>query len=235
LTSAGAFLTRLVEALRSADIPFMVAGSFASTYHGVPRTTHDIDLVVDPNFKSLRAFLADLGEDDYYVDAATAEGALRTRGQFNVIDLETGWKVDLIIRKSRVFSVEEFSRREKAEMLGVSVFVATAEDTILSKLEWERHLGRSARCGTLRGYWRLGVQGSISLTSNVGRESWAWKIGGWRRRGSSSAGPSRGREGVSALRDHGSRSQRSRDRTSRNLGSSASPPCSENHWAFDAM
>ena len=35
---------------------------------------------------------------------------------FNVIDLATGWKVDLIIRNSRAFSQEEFTRRQRVSL-----------------------------------------------------------------------------------------------------------------------
>ncbi len=122
----------------------MVAGSFASTYHGVPRSTQDIDVVIDPTPSSLEVFLASLPEEDYYVDADAAREAFRRRSQFNLIDMATGWKVDLIVRKSRPFSIEEFRRRQPAELLGTRVFVATAEDSILSKLEWAK-LGDSER------------------------------------------------------------------------------------------
>lgn len=70
----------------------MVAGSFASTYHGVPRTTNDIDIVIAPTEETLRRFLHGLPEQDYYVDHDAALDALRRRTQFNVIDMETGWK-----------------------------------------------------------------------------------------------------------------------------------------------
>ena len=55
---------------------------------------------------------------------------------FNVIDFDEGWKVDLIIRKDRPFSVEEFRRRQTIPVLGRSLPVASAEDVILAKLEW---------------------------------------------------------------------------------------------------
>ena len=57
-------------------------------------------------------------------------------GQFNVIVLESGWKVDLILRKERAFSRSEFERRELAAIEDTQVFVATAEDTIVAKLGW---------------------------------------------------------------------------------------------------
>jgi hypothetical protein len=110
----------------------------------VPRSTQDIDVVIDPSASSLDAFLAALLPADYYLDSDAAHDALRRRSQFNIIDMETGWKVDLIVRKARPFSVEEFRRREAAELFGTKVYLATAEDSIIAKLEWAK-LGDSER------------------------------------------------------------------------------------------
>ena len=57
---------------------------------------------------------------------------------FNVIDRKTGWKVDLIIRQDRPYSVEEFQRRGRREVIGIEVEVVSPEDAILSKLEWAK-------------------------------------------------------------------------------------------------
>jgi hypothetical protein len=40
---------------------------------------------------------------------------------FNVVDPETGWKADLILRKRRPFSETELSRREAADFQGISL------------------------------------------------------------------------------------------------------------------
>ena len=45
--SQQALLTRIVETLDGAGIPYMLTGSVASSLQGEPRATHDIDLVVD--------------------------------------------------------------------------------------------------------------------------------------------------------------------------------------------
>jgi hypothetical protein len=82
---------------------------------------------------------------DYYVDADTARDALRRRSMFNVVDQASCWKVDFIVRKDRAFSRDEFARRMEVSMLGVSVFVASAEDTIVAKLEWSQQSGGSER------------------------------------------------------------------------------------------
>ena len=142
--SEAAPLADVIAALDAQGIPHMLAGSFASTHHGVPPTTHAIDLVIDPSEGSLDRFVRSLEPERFYVSAEAAREAWRRRGQFNVVDLTSGWKIDLILRKERPFSHEEFRRRQPATLLGAKVFVATAEDTVLAKLEWAR-LGESER------------------------------------------------------------------------------------------
>jgi len=131
-------LERFVGKLDLAGIPYMIAGSVVSTFYGVPRSTNDIDIVVDPNRSTLESLLKSLPEDDYYVNADVAHDALRHRSQFNVIDMATSWKVDLIIRKARPFSVEEMNRRVLGVLFGVKAFMASPEDSIISKLEWAK-------------------------------------------------------------------------------------------------
>ena len=63
---------------------------------------------------------------------------------FNIIEIATGWKLDLVIRKARPFSIEEMRRRTITRILGMDVPTATAEDTIIAKLEWAK-LGASDR------------------------------------------------------------------------------------------
>ena len=137
-------LRKVAGALEHHDIPYMIVGSFASTFHGEPRTTQDLDLVIDPTAESLQRLVAAFDPSEFYVDAETANDALRRRTMFNIIEMATAWKVDLVIRRARPFSIEELSRRQRVTMLGVEVAAATAEDTIIAKLEWAK-LGASDR------------------------------------------------------------------------------------------
>lgn len=139
------FLERLIAALEYAGVPFMVTGSFASTYHGAPRTTQDIDLVVALESSDLPKLFAALPDDRYYLSHDAARAATTRRRQFNVIDLETGWKADLIVRKARPFSRAEFERRVRARVVDVETWVASAEDVVVSKLEWSLDSGGSER------------------------------------------------------------------------------------------
>jgi len=140
----GDLVARITESLERAGIPFMLTGSLASSFHGEPRSTRDVDVVIDPSPEGLSAFLASLPADEFYADGETARTALAERGQFNVVEAATGWKVDLVIRKDRPFSRAEFERRTPVEVFGRPTFIATAEDTIIAKLEWAR-AGESER------------------------------------------------------------------------------------------
>ncbi len=137
-------LQRVTAALDHAGIAYMLTGSFASVYYGSPRSTQDIDLVIAANPAQLRAFIESLPSGEYYADLDAALEACKRESLFNIIDLRTGWKIDMIIRKARPFSLEEFSRRQLLSMQGVSLFVASAEDVILAKLEWSK-LAQSQR------------------------------------------------------------------------------------------
>jgi hypothetical protein len=129
---------RISSALDRAGIGYMLSGSFASAHYGVLRSTQDIDFVIEATPAQLRAFIEALPSSEYYVDLDTALQAYNRQSLFNVIDLATGWKIDLIIRKSRAFSHEEFRRRQRVTLHGAALFVATAEDAVISKLEWAK-------------------------------------------------------------------------------------------------
>lgn len=116
----------------------MVTGSFASSAHGAPRATNDIDIVIAPTQEQLLALLEQFPESGYYSSREQALDALRHRSQFNVIDYGGMWKVDFIIRKDRAFSEHEFSRRTMVEIAGVTLYAATPEDVLVSKLEWAK-------------------------------------------------------------------------------------------------
>ena len=142
--SVQSLFVRIRDALHAAGVPHMLTGSFASSIHGAPRATQDVDIVIAPTREQLLALLAEFPDTEYYVSREAALDALARRGQFNLIDYATGWKVDFIIRKQRAFSREEFERRRKVALMDVELDVASAEDVLIAKLEWAK-LGSSDR------------------------------------------------------------------------------------------
>jgi hypothetical protein len=122
----------------------MVTGSIASSVHGVPRATQDIDVIIEPTREQLVDLMRRFQEPIYDADIDEALDAFRQRSMFSVIDRRGIWKVDFIFRKMRPFSKGEFDRRRRIEILDVSVYAATPEDVLLAKLEWAK-LGESER------------------------------------------------------------------------------------------
>jgi hypothetical protein len=86
----------------------------------------------------LQTFIQLLPSGEYYADLEIALEARKRQSLFNVIDLLTGRKIDLIFRKARPFSEEEFGRRKQVIFEGFTIFTASAEDVVVAKLEWAK-------------------------------------------------------------------------------------------------
>jgi predicted nucleotidyltransferase len=138
-------LREIVRRLEALGIEYMVVGSIAALAYGHSRSTQDFDVVIEVLPGKLRAFVRSLPEQRFYVAEEAAMQALEHESLFNVIDMTTGWKVDLIPRKRRSFSQTEFARRTRIDVMGAPMFVVTVEDLIVAKLEWAKAGGGSQR------------------------------------------------------------------------------------------
>lgn len=136
-------LRDIVGRLDAVGIPYMIVGSLASSAYGVARTTFDADLVISPTSDQLIQFVKQI-EPEFYVSLATAQQALSAKSTFNVIDLQRGYKADLILLNDRPFDRSEFARRTKANIGDMEIWTASAEDTMLAKLHWAK-MGDSER------------------------------------------------------------------------------------------
>jgi len=154
--SLAALLSGTIARLERAGVPYMITGSVASSYHGEPRATRDLDIVIDPDRGGIDRLVGELEAAGLYVDAEAALRALGDRTQFNAIDAATGWKVDFLVRKDRPFSREEFTRRIRADLLGTTAWLASPEDTIIAKLEWAMASGSDLHLGDAAGMLDIG-------------------------------------------------------------------------------
>jgi hypothetical protein len=134
----------LTHAFAHAGIPYMLTGSFASNLYGSGRATQDIDLVIAAAPEQMPTLLSFFPKDDYYFDLSAAVEAARRHSMFNILDMVSGWKIDLIFQKPGAYHREAFNRRVQANVEGVPVIAATAEDLIIAKLDWAK-LGESSR------------------------------------------------------------------------------------------
>jgi hypothetical protein len=142
--SAKAVFQKLRSALESSGVPYFVTGSFASSVHGVPRSTNDIDIVIAPTPQQLSALLEQFPESEFASNKEDAFDALRSRSQFNIIDYATLWKIDFMLRQFTPFDASRFARRELVDIEGVRLYAASAEDVLITKLWWAK-LGESER------------------------------------------------------------------------------------------
>jgi len=133
-------LHRVTSKLESLKIPYMVGGSFAGSYYGFARNTHDADLIVAMRQDQVDGFVNAFSHE-FYLDRGSIEDALRTRAPFNIIHLESSFKVDFFALREGRFDQESFSRRRLRRIdpnLDTETFLQSAEDTVLAKLEWYR-------------------------------------------------------------------------------------------------
>jgi hypothetical protein len=167
-------LRRLLHILNRNRIPYMLTGSVATSYHGRPRSTHDADVVIDPELHQIEGLVRDFETAGFYVNAEGAVLAFKERRQFNAIDTVNACKIDLIVRKDRPYSRLEFDRRQLVDLsFERSVAIVAPEDAILSKLEWARKSGDSER--QLRD-----AAGVLELNASLDREyisRWATELG----------------------------------------------------------
>ncbi len=128
----------VINALEDLGVRYVVVGSLASAVHGVVRATIDADLVADLDLDDVEPLAKRLNAA-FYADQKMMRDAVRCRASFNLIHLETTFKVDVFVAKSRSFDQAQLTRREShllSDALKARAYVATAEDIVLSKLEW---------------------------------------------------------------------------------------------------
>ena len=131
-------LNPLVEAFEELGIEYELGGSVASSVHGVPRSSLDIDILAALEPDQVAALVQKLA-GAYYVSSTRVADAVEREASFNVIHLETKFKVDIFIARSNEFRRCSLKRR-KLEALTEdrSFFVTSAEDIVLHKLHWYR-------------------------------------------------------------------------------------------------
>jgi len=144
-------LTQAIRALESAGIEYMLTGSFVSSLHGEPRATHDVDLIlrIGSSSRSIRAIsemiAAAFPTNDYYWSEDAIRHAVSSLQMFNVLEIETGDKIDFWMLTHDAFDQRRFSRRYASAVLGMQLPVSTPEDTILQKLKWSKESGGSEK------------------------------------------------------------------------------------------
>ena len=165
----------LVDCLRRlnrASVTYYLTGSMASNYWGIPRTTHDLDFVIQLPIAAVPRIVHEFS-GDFSIDEAAVRAAFRPPHQFNAIDTRSALKVDFWLPKPAAFDREMLQRRIQVTILSEPAWIATAEDIILHKLFWNQISPSDRQMGDAAGV--VAVQADTLNKEHLKR--WASELG----------------------------------------------------------
>ena len=165
----------LVDCLRRLNrtaVTYYLTGSMASNFWGIPRTTHDLDFVVQLPMSAVPRILGEFS-GDFHIEEASIRAAYRPPYQFNAIDTRSALKVDFWLPKPEPFDREMLQRRARVTLFGEPAWISTAEDVILHKLVWNRIMPSDRQLADAAGV--LAVQGEN--LNKVYLLDWAEELG----------------------------------------------------------
>jgi hypothetical protein len=157
--------------LNRLPVAYYLTGSMASNYWGIPRTTHDLDFVVQLAPSSIPALLREF-TPDYYLDESAIRAAYQPPHQLNAIDTRSALKVDFWLPKPAPFDREMLHRRRQVTLFGEPAWISTPEDVILHKLIWNRITPSNRQLGDAAGI--VAVQGTSLDTAYL--KNWAAEL-----------------------------------------------------------
>jgi hypothetical protein len=172
-----AAIARVVAVFDTLGVDYLIGGSVASSVFGEPRQTVDADLVAQLFGQHAAPLVERLGSG-FYADVPAILTAIQNQGSFNLIHLATMSKVDVFVRWRDPFGRSQFSRRQKksvGQAAPIELFFASAEDTVLAKLDWYRKGGEVSD-----RQWRdlLGVlKVQTSTLDRAYLDQWAAELG----------------------------------------------------------
>ena len=169
-------LSQVAATLEQQNIAYVLVGSFASSIHGMYRSTADIDILADIHTEQIRPLFEAL-QDSFYVDEHAMRDAVAQGRSFNAIHFDSVFKVDIFVARAE-FALTQLNRRQLRKISlenDDALYVATAEDTVLAKLRWYR-----AGNETSSTQWNdvLGVLGTSRSSLDLEyMHTWARKLG----------------------------------------------------------
>jgi hypothetical protein len=162
----------VVARIEQVNINYLIVGSIASMVYGEPRLTRDLDLVLDIEAKDCNKFFSLFQQPEFYCPPMEIlADEVRNRGQFNLLHVPSGLKIDIVVKKVTAFDQSRFSRVRKTVLWeNFTANVASVEDVIIKKLEFYREGGSEKHLRDIRG-----IQSNTKLDL-VYLEQWIAKL-----------------------------------------------------------
>lgn len=126
-------------------VPYALGGSMASSLLGEPRSTVDVDLAVQLDTATGEALLERVSAR-FYVPVDSAREAIEAHSSFNLVDTDNALKVDLFVVGDGLLDRMQIERRVRLIVPGApdGIWVTSAEDQVLRKLDWFRQSGSTS-------------------------------------------------------------------------------------------
>ncbi|HUP50353.1 MAG TPA: hypothetical protein VNA04_16370 [Thermoanaerobaculia bacterium] len=128
---------QIAAILEEAGIRYVIGGSLASSIHGEPRLSIDLDIMIEVSEEMVGGLVQRL-RPDFYVQTEAVLDAVQRQSAFNIIHLESAMKVDLFVAENDESVQRQLDRRIAVNAAGTSVYVYAPEDILVRKLRWFR-------------------------------------------------------------------------------------------------
>lgn len=131
----------MLDALNATATPYLLVGSFSSSFYGIPRSTKDADFVIEVGNRSV-SFLSQHLPPEFKLDRQMQfEGVTGTYK--NLVTVEgTEFSIELFRLSRDPHDQERFRRRVQVPLLERAAWLPTAEDVVITKLRWFRSKDR---------------------------------------------------------------------------------------------
>jgi hypothetical protein len=140
--------------LNASGLAYFLTGSMASNYWGIPRSTHDLDFVVQLRPGDVTTVVGAFA-GDFFIQEDSVRSALNPPHQFNALDQRSSLKVDFWVLTDDPFEQHMFVRRRSVSLFGTTAVLASAEDVLLHKLHWNKLTPSNRQLLDAAGIWAV--------------------------------------------------------------------------------
>lgn len=139
-TDQAELVTSLAAFFEKNHIPYMITGAWSVIFYGRPRASHDIDYVVELYPKDIDQVLkaVDSLRLEFLIQKQQIRYGIEHTSIFQIIHRPTLLKIDVWLLTTDPFDKSRFRRKKIVKIFNTQTAIASAEDTILQKLRWNK-------------------------------------------------------------------------------------------------
>ncbi len=131
---------RIIAALDSLRIPNMLVGSYSRNYYAIPRSTKDVDIVVELENMALLDQLSERIAPDFTLDDQITFETITGNLRYIIRTRQSPIVIELFKLGDDEFQRHRFANRRSVYIpaLNAKVSLPSPEDVIIQKLRWAR-------------------------------------------------------------------------------------------------